>query len=291
MSGNSSSFGITNSNTYQPLFDINMHYEPHPQMRLRGQRKREITILLAARFNFVSAITLSWLFQIQRCKTLEMLNRLVKQGLLLKAPTIRAVDGVIYTLTYNGAKLASELMRQNVYFRSSGNPLSNVNLNAVVHDTILSYVLLAGIHNRNAKGNLPRLWDSFITEREFRRLYPSSNIKAVDALVKTRDGGVVAIEIENATKRKSMYQASILKFRDALVGDSQLYDKLFIIACSDKVYGDCKRFFDELFEELPNRIDKRTRKPFLSEAEANSLKDKIIIRSKFIAGINDLHYS
>lgn len=293
MSENENTIGVTNGDTYIPLFDVDMHYEPHQQMRLRGKRKREITILLAARFNFVSPITLSWLFKIRRYKTLEMLNRLVQQGLLMKAQTIRAIDGVIYTLTYDGAKYATDLMRQEIYYRSSNNTngLSNVNLNSVVHDCILAYVLMAGIHNRNANGNSAPLWDSFVTEREFRRIYPSSSVKAVDGLVKTTKGEVVAIEVENSTKRKLMYQTSILKFNEAINCDEPLYDKVFLIACSNRVYRDCKRFIEELLKELPHRIDKKTKAPYLSESEANSLKKKIIIRSKFISGINELHYS
>ncbi|MBT1066156.1 hypothetical protein KJY73_21450 [Bowmanella sp. Y26] len=285
----------TDSNTlrnrYQRYFDINMFYHPCNSNRLTGQRRRELCVIIAARFGIVSPIVISEVFQMTRRKALLFLNKLVDEKLLELVVTHRACDGRVYVLAYAGASYASELMKIDVPFRSSSHPSTQVNLNSVVHDSILSYVLLSGIQNCYADGTPNPLWYAFVSELEFRRLYPASAVKKVDGVVLCNDGSIAAVELENSFKRKTQHQESIYKFRDAIHGNPKLYDKVFFVGGSDKVFADTKRFHRQLLDELPHKQDRKKGGNGLSKLEADSLRDTLIFRTKFTSPITSLFYS
>lgn len=281
---------ITNGNVYQPHFDIDMHYKKHKNRRQQGQEKLEWAIKSAMRFGFVSAVVCADVWQTNRAKTLEFLNKLVDIGLLQLAKTIRAVDGRIYVLTYTGAQYARELTQIDIPFRSTPEPINQVNQNSIMHDAILSYVLAAGIQNCDANGNHKPLWKAVVTETEFKRLYPNNEVKNVDAVVLLNNAKVAAVEIEHSYKRKQQHEASILKFKSAMFGIPKLYDQVFLVVSSNKIHADTQRFYDQLLEEMPNRINKKTKLPMLTAAEAEYLKENIIFRTKFIEDINRIFY-
>lgn len=282
--------GITNGNVYQPYFDIDMHYKRYKNRRQQGQVKLEWTIKHAMRLGFVSAIVCAEVWQISRAKTLEFLNKLVDMGLLQAAKTIRAADGRIYVLTYAGAQYARELTQIDFPFRSTSEPIHQVNQNSIMHDSILSLVLSLGIQNSNTDGTPNPLWKAYLTELEFKRLFPSNDVKNVDALVLLNNNEVAAVEIEHSFKRKQQHEQSILKFKTALFAEQKLYNKVFLIVASIKIHQDTQRFYKQLLNEMPTRYDKKTKQPLLTEREAEILKDRIIIRTKFINLIDDKFY-
>ncbi len=282
--------GITNGNVYLPYFDIDMHYKKYKNRRQQGQVKLEWTIKHAMRFGFISAIVCAEVWQTSRAKTLEFLNKLVGMGLLQTAKTIRAADGRVYVLSYAGAQYARELTQIDFPFRSTSEPIHKVNQNSIMHDSILSLVLALGIQNSNTDGTPNPLWKAYLTELEFKRLFPANDVKNVDALVLLNNSEVAAIEIEHSFKRKQQHEQSILKFKSALFSEQKLYDKVFLIVASTKIQQDTQRFYKQLLNELPTRFDKKTKQPLLTEAEAAILKEKIIIRTKFISAINSKYY-
>lgn len=282
--------GTTNSNVYLPYFDIDMHYKKYKNRRQQGQVKLEWTIIHAMRFGFVSAIVCAEVWQTNRAKTLEFLNKLVDMGLLQAAKTIRAADGRVYVLSYTGAQYARELTQIDFPFRSTSEPIHQVNQNSIMHDSILSLVLALGIQNNNTRGTPNPLWKAYLTELEFKRLFPANDVKNVDALVLLNNSEVAAIEIEHSFKRKQQHEQSILKFKTALFGEQKLYDKVFLIVASTKIQQDTQRFYKQLLNEMPTRYDKKTKQPLLTESEAELLKEQIIIRTKFINLISDKFY-
>ena len=282
--------GITNSNVYQPYFDIDMHYKKYKNRRQQGQEKLEWTIKHAMRFGFVSAIVCAEVWQTSRAKTLEFLNKLVGMGLLQAAKTIRAADGRIYVLSYAGAQYARELTQIEFPFRSTSEPIHQVNQNSIMHDSILSLVLSLGIQNSNTDGTPNPLWKAYLTELEFKRLFPSNDVKNVDALVLLNNNEVAAVEIEHSFKRKQQHEQSILKFKSALFGEQKLYDKVFLIVASTKIQQDTQRFYKQLLSEMPTRYDKKSKQPMLTEREAEILNEKIVIRTKFLGVIESKLY-
>jgi len=281
---------ITNVEAYGRYFDIGMLYPKSENFRLRGKQKLEFALLFAARIGFVSPIVCGEVWQTQRHKTLAYLNKMVSDGLLLSASTSRITDGRIYVLTYAGANYAKDLMKIDFPFRSTAEPIQQVNQNAIMHDAILSYVLAAGLQNCDANGNHKPLWKAVVTEAEFKRLYPSNEVKNVDAVVLLNNDKVAAVEIENSYKRKQQHEASILKFKSAMFDTPKLYDQVFLVVASNKIHADTKRFYDQLLEEMPNRINKKTKQPMLTVAEAEYLKENLIFRTKFIEDINQIFY-
>ena len=281
---------ITNVEAYGRYFDIGMLYPKSENFRLRGKQKLEFALLFAARIGFVSPIVCGEVWQTQRHKTLAFLNKMVSDGLLLSASTSRITDGRIYVLTYAGANYAKDLMKIDFPFRSTAEPIQQVNQNAIMHDAILSYVLAAGLQNCDANGNHKPLWKAVVTETEFQRLYPSNEVKNVDAVVLLNNDKVAAVEIENSYKRKQQHEASILKFKSAMFS-TNLYDQVFLVVASKKIHADTKRFYEQLLEEMPNRINKKTKQPMLSVAESEYLAKNIVFRTKFINPINQLFYS
>ena len=252
--------------------------------------KKKLAILLAARYGFVSAITCQAIWQIRRHKVLESLNRIVKEGLLTIAATDRASDGRIYVLTHSGAQFASDLMRVDIPFRSAREPITQVNQNAIMHDSILSFVLSQGLQNKTKDGIPKPLWSAYLTEIEFKRIHSSPAVKNVDALVQLDNGEVAALELEASFKRKQQHEKTLLKLRDAMLGENKLYDKVFIIPCSQKINNDTQRYYKQLLEEMPCRYDRKTKLPLLSNDDADRLREKVIFRTKFIEPIEQTFY-
>lgn len=277
-------------NNHQTYFNLDMRFHRSSNPVLRGRQKKSLALLIAARHGFVSAITCEAVWQIKRHKVLESLNRIVKEDLLSIATTDRAADGRIYVLTHSGARFASDLMRIDVPFRSAKEPITQVNQNSIMHDSIMSFVLSLGLQNKTKDGIPKPLWDGYLTELEFKRIHSSSNIKNVDALVQLANGEVAAVELEASFKRKQQHEKTILKLRDAMLGENRLYDKVFIIPCSKKINNDTQRFHKQLFEEMPHRYDRKTKQPLLSSDDANKLQEKIIYRTKFIDPIEQTFY-
>jgi len=275
---------------YEIYFNIDMQYQPAPSNIQRSRNKIRFALINAARFGFVSALVCEQTWGVKRAKALEFLGKLVSKGYLALAQTERAADRRIYVLTNKGAQFASEMMRLDVPFRSTKEPITQVNQNAIMHDSVLSFVLNEGVNNKTSEGLAKPLWASFLTEIEFKRLYPSSAVKNVDGLVLLPTGKVAAVELEASFKRKSQHESTLLKLKDSLISENQLYDKVFIITCSERINADTQRFYEQLLKELPNRIDRKTKQPLLTQHDAALLRERIIFRTKFIAPIEQTFY-
>ena len=212
----------------------------------------------------------------------------MKAGLLNVSPTVRVPDGRVYVLTLAGAKLAEELLCQHVPFRSSTNPQLQVNQNTLMHDVILQYVLARGIHNVDGAGNYRPQWTGFISEKEFKRLYPSNTIRNVDGLVIEPEGACCAIEIEHSYKPIQIRKNILLKYRDAL--NDGLYDKVFFISQSLQILQDSKRINNLAVDTLTSFVDRKTDRPLLSDSDRKLLEDRLIYRTKFCEEISSLFY-
>lgn len=282
---------ITNWNIYQPYFEIDMFYDSTLSNKAKSKRKEEISLILAARFGFVSALVLTVVFKIQRHKTTEFLKKLCDKGWLIKVNTSRAADGVVYIPTHTGVQYAQDLIRHDIPFRSKSNPIEQVNQNAIMHDSILQFVLMSGIQNHTSNGVHAPLWNGFLTEKEFMRVFPSNSIKNVDSLVLNSDGTVAAIEVENSYKNKTKTESTLLKLKASLLSTAPLFDKVFFVSSSDKIVKDTQRFQNQLLDELPNRYNKHTKSPLMTEVEAEALRQRLIFRTKFTASIQGLFYS
>jgi len=277
---------VTNWNTYATYFSIPMSYEVSCLSNIQiYQAKTDITMAMAVRFGFVSALVLTELFRISRHKVTEFLNKQINKGLLVKVKTQRAPDGLIYVSTYSGVKFFEDRYRLNVPFRSTANPIQQVNQNQIFHDTILQYVLVA-MNNRDKP-----FWSGFVTETEFKRLYPSASIKNVDAVCLNLDGSVAAIEIENSFKRKAQHKATLLKLLPSLKGANRLFDKVFFVSSSHKITNDTKRFHQELLDELPGQYNRKTKTAELTLEDAELLRQKLIYRTKFTDELDATFYS
>jgi hypothetical protein len=275
---------------YQSYFDIDMYYCKTLSNQKKAKRKDEIAISLAARFGFVSATVLTDVFDIQRHKVFECLNRLVQRSLLSKVKTSRANDGVVWVLTYSGAKYAEDIMRHEVFFRSTTNPILQLNQNSIMHDAILQFVLMKGVQNK-IQGQSSPLWRGFVTEKEFKRIYPTNQVKNVDAVVINNDGSLAAIEMEGSYKNKGKVEATLLKLKSNMLCQHPLFDKVYFVGSSNKVFEDTKRFQTQLLTELPNRYNKKTKAPYLTVDESEQLKTKLIFRTKFTDVINQQFYT
>ena len=159
-----------------------------------------------------------------------------------------------------------------------------------MHDSVLSFVLNEGVNNKTSEGLARPLWTSFLTEIEFKRLYPSSAVKNVDGLVLLPTGEVAAVELEASFKRKSQHETTLLKLKDSLISESLLYDKVFIISCSERINSDTQRLYEQLLDELPDRTDRKTKQPLLTRHDAALLRERIIFRTKFIEPIEQTFY-
>ena len=275
---------------YEIYFNIDMQYQLARSNIQCSRNKTRFALINAARFGFISALVCEQTWGVTRAKALEFLGKLVSQGYLALVQTERAADRRIYVLTNKGAQFASEMMRLDVPFRSAREPITQINQNAIMHDSVLSFVLNEGVANKTSEGLARPLWTSFLTEMEFKRLYPSSTVKNVDGLVLLPTGDVAAVELEASFKRKAQHETTLIKLKDSLINDSPLYDKVFIITCSERINADTQRFYEQLLEELPNRIDRKTKRPLLTQHDAALLRERIIFRTKFIAPIEQTFY-
>lgn len=282
----------TNSNTnlnpplddYQPYFSLSMTYNTGTNNNITGKRRRRLTMMTVARFGIISPLIIMWLYQVTKHQALEHLNKLVKENLLLLVPTYRSPDGRVYVLSYHGAKYAEEQMGIPIYYRSTSNPALQFNANTVHHDLICIYCCMRGLMQINNA----IMWHCIITEPEFKRLFKSNDIRNIDGLVQELDGTIAAIEIEHSFKNKNTREKILLKWLHSL--RCGYYSKIFLFSQSKQIFDDIRRLHQQLFEELPNRYDKKTRKALLTDSDIELLQSAIIYRTKFCDEITELFY-
>ncbi|ABZ76309.1 conserved hypothetical protein [Shewanella halifaxensis HAW-EB4] len=99
-------------------------------------------------------------------------------------------------LDYAVVKYAEELLLVVVYFRAE-EPSLRVNQNTIMHDLMMQYILLKGVHNQTKDKIAKPYWYSFVTEPEFKRLFKSSDVCNVDGVAIEPDGTITATEIEH----------------------------------------------------------------------------------------------
>jgi hypothetical protein len=272
----------------QRYFDMHMQYGGCDSNKYTGIQRLETTVKYIGRFGVTCPIFIGWLYGMRRPLALEHLNKLTKLGLVSCVQTHRSPDGRAYVLTHNGTKYAEDLLGQQLYFRSQGNPELLINQNTLMHDLICQFVLARGIQNKNSDGSPAPLWTGFVTEREFKRIYTDNGVRNVDGLVIEPDGMVSAIEIEHSFKNKTARQTILQKYT---LGINQgIYQKIFLFSQDQRIFDDIKRLHEQLFTELPNRYDKKTKKPMLSEADVEKLQSAVIYRTKFCDEIKALFY-
>ncbi|WP_299792370.1 hypothetical protein [uncultured Shewanella sp.] len=272
---------------YLPYLFMPMKYFPGTNNNQIGKARRALTIKLVARFGLTSPTIIARLYGVPHRLALEHLNNLVTEKLLSLVITHRSLDGRVYVLDYAGAKFAEELLSVAVYFRS-GEPSLRVNQNAIMHDLMMQYILLKGIHNQTKDGTDKPLWFSFVTEPEFKRQFKSDEIRNVDGIALEPDGAIAAIEIEHSFKTKAARQTILLKWLYGL--KNGYYNKIMLFSQSQKIFTDIKRLHDQLFEELPTRFDKKTRQPMLSLSDVETLKQAIVYRTIFCDEITEVFY-
>jgi hypothetical protein len=144
-----------------------------------------------------------------------------------------------------------------------------------MHDLILMYCCML-------KEDEEYLWDGFITEIEFKRIFPANDIRNIDALVKS-EGKLIAIECENSHKPKKNHEMNLVKFCHSL--KEGIYQKVFFVSPLERVLADAKRFHTELLNELPLR-----KNPQISQEDVEILKNSLIYRTKFCQPLSDLFY-
>ena len=273
---------------YQRYFDIDMTYHAGANNYQKGINRTKLTTLVVMRFGIIAPVVIRSLYNISQHQALEHLNKLVREGLLQVVKTHRSTDGRVYVPTYAAAKFAEELMGIEVYFRSKSNPALQFSHNNVMHDLVNTFVMLLGVNNRSNNGTTEPLWNGFITEPEFKRLFSDNAVRNVDGLVRESDGTISAVEIEKSFKNKAVRQNILLKYLFSL--KSGHYQKVFMFSQSKLIFDDIKRLHEQLFEELPNRFDKKTRSPIISDADVELLRSSIIYRTKFCDEISELFY-
>ena len=273
---------------YPRYFDIDMRYYQGANNHRKGVNRTKLSVLIAIRFSIVTPSIIRWLYGINHRLALEHLNRLEKDGLLRVVKTHRSPDGRVYVPTYTAAKFAEELMGIDVHFRSNKNPSLQFNQNNIMHNLINAFVMLRGIHNYHSDETYAPMWTGFITEPEFKRINNLSNTRTVDGAVLLPDGSIAAIEVEHSFKNKTARQVILLKYLASLKSGD--YSKIFLFSQSVKIFDDIKRLHEQLFEEMPQRFDKKTRAPLLSESDAELLRSSIIFRTKLCDEINEKFY-
>ena len=274
---------------YPRYFDIDMRYCAGANNHQKGVNRTRLTVLIAIRFSIVTPGIVRWLYDINHRLALEHLNRLEKDGFLRVVKTHRSPDARVYVPTYTAAKFAEELMGIDVHFRSNKNPALQYNQNHVMHNLINAFVMLRGLHNYHSDETYAPMWNGLITEPEFKRINNLSDTRTVDGAVRLPDGSIAAIEVENSFKNKTARQVILLKYLASLKkGD---YSKIFLFSQSVKIFDDIKRLHEQLFTELPERYDKKTRAQLLSESDAELLRASIIYRTKLCSEIEKMFYS
>lgn len=285
-----SEFEIQTDRTKQ-LFDIDMQYQTGKNNNETGKLRREFSMKVAGRFSYVAPVLIKSIYGIDHRLALLHLNKLLDEGYLQLYKTPRVIDGRLYLLTHAGACYASELINTTVLFRSHKQGSQSVNLNAISHDMMNAFVLLRGVNNEDKHGNTHPLWDGFVTEREFARLYPQNHIRNVDGLVRECDTNrvIAAVEIENSYKNKVLRAKILLKLKDSL--SAGVYDKVFLMSQKREIFEDIKRFHDQLFKELTHCTSRKKIKPDLHDKDVELLKRCIIFRTKFCDELQSTFYS
>ena len=274
---------------YPRYFDIDMRYYLGANNHQKGVNRTKVSVLIAIRFSIITPGIVRWLYGINHRLALEHLNRLENDGLLRVVKTHRSPDGRVYVPTYTAAKFAEELMGIDIHFRANRNPALQFNQNNVMHNLINAFVMLRGIHNYHSDETYAPMWNGFITEPEFKRINNLSDTRTVDGAVRLLDGSIAAVEIEHSFKNKTARQAILLKYLASLKNKD--YSKIFLFSQSVKIFDDIKRLHEQLLTELPERYDKKTRAPLLSESDAELLRASIIYRTKLCEEINEMFYS
>tara|TARA_B100001059_G_scaffold195759_1_gene200371 strand:- start:748 stop:1626 length:879 start_codon:yes stop_codon:yes gene_type:complete len=273
---------------YPRYCDIDMRYCAAVSNHQKGVNRTRLTVLIAIRFSIVTPGIIRWLYGINHRLALEHLNRLEKDGLMRVVKTHRSPDGRVYVPTYTAAKFAEELMGIDIHFRANRNPALQFNNNHVMHNLINAFVMLRGIHNYHSDETYAPMWTGFITEPEFQRINGLSAARTVDGAVQLPDGSIAAIEVEHSFKNKTARQTILLKYLSSLKNGD--YSKIFLFSQSQQIFDDIKRLHTQLFEEMPQRFDKKTRAPLLSENDAELLHSSIIFRTKLCEEINEMFY-
>jgi hypothetical protein len=273
---------------YAPYLDIDMQYRPGDNNNQTGKNRRELTIKLVARFGLTSPINIAFLYGISHRQALEHLNKLVQAQLLCLVNTHRSVDDRVYVLSYSGAKYGQELLNVAVYFRSKEHPALQVNQNTIMHDLIMQFVLLKGIHNCKPDGQLKPMWNGIVTEPEFKRRFTDSSVRNVDGVVQEIDGTICATEMEHSFKTKAARQTILLKWHHGI--SQGYYDKVMLFSQSEQIFSDIKRLHEQLYDELITRFDKKTRQPLLTAEEANRLSQCIIYRTVLCDELTEMFY-
>ncbi|WP_232479508.1 hypothetical protein [Shewanella marisflavi] len=277
----------TSAEKYHPYLNMTMQYAPGCNNNQTGKMRRMVTIKLVARFGLTSPSIIAWMYAIPYRLALEHLNKLVKEKLLSLVITHRSMDGRVYLLDYAGAKYAEELLSVAVYFRS-GEPSLRVNQNTIMHDLMMQYILQKGLINKTKEGANKPFWHAYVTEPEFKRLFKSNDVRNVDAIAIEPDGTIVAVEMEHSFKTKATRQTILLKWLYGL--KHGYYGKVMLFSQSLSIFSDIKRLHAELLEEMPSRYDKATRKPLLSESDAQLLKRAIICRTVLCTELSEMFY-
>ena len=247
--------------------------------------RREMAIKMAARFNIVTPTLIARLFGTSKRQSLEFLNKLVKEKLLILVHTHRSVDNRVYTLSYDGAKFAEELLKVNIYYRTTKKPGMRVNQNTIMHDAMNAYICMKFMQEEDAD-QLP-IYKGLLTDSEFKRIYKNTQ-RNVDGLLRTTNGELIAIEMEASFKSPVTRKSILIKWLEGI--KHGCYQKIFIISNSEDIFKDIKRIHDQLFEDMTTRYDKKTRKPLLTNDDAELLKSAIIFRTKYCQELNQLFF-
>ncbi|MGI2217742.1 hypothetical protein ACRN94_12240 [Shewanella baltica] len=273
---------------YDPFLNFDMQYRPGVNNNKTGKIRREFTMKLVARFGLISPSNIAWLYGISHRQSLEHLNKLVQEQLLCLVTTHRSHDGRVYTLTYSGAKYAEEILNVAVYYRAKEHPALQVNQNTLMHDLIMQFVLLKGIHHHKPNGEPNPLWCAMMTEPEFKRRFTHSSVRNVDGIVREVDGTICAVEMEHSFKTKAARQTILLKWHDGI--GQGYYDKVMLFSQSLHIFSDIKRLHEQLYNELTTRPDKKTRQPLITAQDAASLKQRIIYRTLLCDELTERFY-
>jgi hypothetical protein len=153
-----------------------------------------------------------------------------------------------------------------------------------------AYILLSGVNNHNKHGQHQPLWNGFLSEREFARIYSSNETRNVDGMVRenNEEQSIAAIEIEGSFKNKATVKTILLKFLHSLQSD--VYSKVFMVSQREAIFDDIKRFHEQLFEELTKQTNRKRHEKSISEEDIQLLKRSIIFRTKFCKELQTTFY-
>lgn len=271
------------------LFNLNMVYQPGRNNYETGKLRRRLSMMICGRFGFIAPALIQNTYGISHRACLEHLSNLVKDGLLELVKTGRCIDGRVYVLTYSGAQYASDCVEYDLPFRSQRDPILQLNINTISHDAMAAYVLLKGANEMDKSGEARPMWNGFITEREFARLYPSKEIRNVDGLVRENDehSTLVAVEIEASFKTRLQRQVILEKYLHSL--QAQVYKKVFMFSQRQTIFDDAKRLHDKIFETNLVKSPRGNAKHWTHE-EIEQLKRSVIFRTKYCKELQNTFY-